>query len=98
VNESLHRERLGPTLTLAAQLAEAQKNQVERDRLLAEAKRVMASISALGEWELWLLKTATQMLGDADLGKAADRQLQKRKVDRGMIAIHVGILPEANKN
>ena len=97
VNESLHRERLGPTLTLAAQLAEAEKNHAERDRLLAEARRVMASVSALGEWELWWLKTAAQMSGDAELGKAADRELQKRKVDRGVIAVEAGVLPEANK-
>jgi molecular chaperone DnaK len=51
-NESLQRDRLGPTLTLAAQLAEAAKEQGERDRLLAEAIRVMGSVSAQGEWEL----------------------------------------------
>jgi len=97
VNESLHRERLGPTLTLAAQLAEAEKSHTERDRLLAEARRVMASVSALGEWELGWLKTAAQMSGDAELGKAADRELQKRKTDRGVIAVETGVLPEANK-
>lgn len=97
VNESLHRDRLGPTLTLAAQLAEADKDQAERDRLLAEARSVMASVSALSEWELGWLKTAAQMSGDAELGKAADREVQKRRVDRGVIAIQAGILPEANK-
>jgi len=88
---------LGPSLTLAAQLAEAEKNHAERDRLLAEAKRVMASVSALGEWELWWLKTAAQMSGNAELGKAADRELQKRKMDRGVTAEETGVLPEANR-
>ena len=71
-DESLHGEpawRL--TLTLAAQLAEAEKNQAERDRLLVEAGRVMASVSALGEWEIGCLKTAAQMSGDAELGKVS---------------------------
>ncbi len=97
VEESLRRERLGPTLTLAAQLAEADKNQSERDRLLAEAMRVMGSLSAQGEWELHWLKTAAQMAGDAELGRAADRELQQRKSGRGSAPAETGDLPEVQK-
>ena len=97
VEESLRRERLGPTLTLAAQLAEAEKNQSERDQLLAEAMRVMGSLSAQGEWELHWLKTAAQMAGDAELGKAADRELQQRKSGRGSASTETGDLPEVQK-
>jgi hypothetical protein len=47
--------------------------------------------------ELGWLKTAAQMSGDAELGNAADRELQKRKADRGLIAAETGVFPEANK-
>ena len=74
-----------------------QKNQSERDRLLAEAMRVMGSLSAQGEWELHWLKTAAQMAGDAELGKAADRELQQRKSGRGSASTETGDLPEVQK-
>jgi len=82
---------------ISSRLAEAEKNQAERDRLVAEAKRVMASVSALGESVLCWLKTAAQMSDDAELGKAAELELQKRKMDRGVTAVETGVLPEATK-
>ena len=97
VEESLQRERLGPTLTLAAQLAETENDQGERDRLVAEAIRIMSSVSTLSEWELHWLKTAAQMAGDTKLGKTADSELQKRKSGLSTAAAEMGILPEAQK-
>jgi molecular chaperone DnaK (HSP70)/Tfp pilus assembly protein PilF len=96
-NESLQRERLGPTLTLSAQLAEAEKDLSERDKLLEEAIRVMGSVSAQGEWELHWLKNAAQMAGDSALGKKAEAELQRRKTGRVSVASESGLLPEAQK-
>ena len=83
VKKSLQRQRLGPTLTLAAQFAEADEDRSERDRLLMEAIRVMAPLSAQGKWELVWLKTAARMVGDSELERATDREIQQRKFGRG---------------
>jgi molecular chaperone DnaK (HSP70) len=95
VNESLERERRGPALTLAAQIAEAENDRGERDRFLREAVRVMASVSAQSEWELGWLKTAAQMIGDPKLGEAADRELRRRTSDRPDHSAATGELPGA---
>ena len=97
VEQSLQRERLGPSLTPAAQLAETEKDQDERDRLVAEAIRIMSSVSTLSEWELHWLKTAARMSGDTKQGKAADDELHKRKSGLSTGAAEMGILPEAQK-
>lgn len=97
IAESLQRERLGPSLTLAAQLEEVRKNQNERKRLLAEATQTMSLLSAQGEWELGWLITAAQMSGDKELEAAAARELKKRKSGREGVAAETGNLPEVQK-
>lgn len=96
IEESLQRERLGPSLALAAQIAEARKHDDERNGLLAEALRIMTPVSSLNEWELGWLLTAARMADDGDKQEAARKELDRRKSKPGTDAPH-GILPEVRK-
>ena len=94
VKEALQRQREGPTLILSAQLAEAEGDQTGKEQLLEEAMLLLASVSALGEWELGWLKTGARMARNSEMEKAAAEESKRRTFGSAGATEESGYLPE----
>jgi molecular chaperone DnaK len=79
IEKTLKLERQAPYLTLAAVIADAQKDAREK-KYLTEAMTVYGPIASQSDWELGWFLTAAQMAGEAEkLSKARDEQRKRAK-------------------
>jgi molecular chaperone DnaK (HSP70) len=96
LQDSLKRERIGPALVLAAQIAEAHNNATEREKLLQEAFAVMTPISVQGDWELGWLQAGARMVNDTERVETVAKEFKRRKSKTGITETS-GHLPEVKK-
>lgn len=84
----------GPTLTLAAQVADGLNDSKKRDALLIEALGEFGPVLSIEEWELGWLITAARMAGHADRRDEAMAEQRRRKSEKRQLVPPGGKLPD----
>jgi len=90
---ALEVERLGPSLTLKALLADRMGNATQKEECLKEALATFDPPSACSDWELGWLATAARMSGNTELCAAVSKEQAKRRKS-GVVKVGPGgLLP-----
>lgn len=93
IDEALDKERIGPSLTLKATLAEKMGNVDLKEECLREALDTFDSPAASSDWELSWLALAARMSDDNKLhADVTKEQTKRRKIDTTK-AVQDGLLP-----
>ncbi len=93
IDSALDKERIGPSLTLKAMLAERIGNISQKEECLKEALTTFDSPVASTDWELVWLASAARMSGDNELHAAVSKEQAKRRKSGATKAIQDGQLP-----
>lgn len=82
IKERIAMEPDGPTLTLAARIADSRGKTGMRDALLNEAMSAFKPIHSMDEWELGWMYTAAQMNSNKKKMDAVQEELRRRKLKK----------------
>lgn len=94
VNEAVKREPDPPYLVLRALVHEALGNAPARESDLSRALATFGPVSALDDFELSWLLTASRMAGDATRQAAAESEQRKRRQAKPEAPLPDGLLPD----